>query len=159
MFIGDVNQPHSATKSGITCPVEQFRTYMSGKQMSKRKRKLEISNEPLKMVYFFTNGQTNTLKMEKHSFQKEATKSVHVELVQQFRNADVAWMERIERFACGGKTMENFAALDNYSIGVRINPQEDPFQFIFFCATRKLCNVLSIEANKELFRFTLICST
>ena len=53
VFIGDVSQPHSAAKSGITCHVEQLRTYMSEKQMSKRKRKLEISNESLKMVYFF----------------------------------------------------------------------------------------------------------
>ena len=29
VFIGDVSQPHSAAKSGITCVVEQFRTYMS----------------------------------------------------------------------------------------------------------------------------------
>ena len=59
VFIGDVNQPHSAAKSSITCPVEQFRTYMSEKQMSKRKRKLEKSNESLKIVYFLINGQTN----------------------------------------------------------------------------------------------------
>ena len=102
--------------------------------MSKRKRKLEISNESLKMVYFFKNGQTKTLMMEKHSSQKEVTKVVYVELVQQFRNADVAWMERVERFASGGQTMEDFAALGNCSIEreVRINPQADPFQFVFF---------------------------
>ena len=29
VFIGDLSQPHSAAKSGITCSVEQFRTYMS----------------------------------------------------------------------------------------------------------------------------------
>ena len=104
----------------------------------------------------FINGQTNTLMMEKHSFQREVTKAVYVELVQQFRNADVAWMERVERFASGGQTMEDSAALDNYSMerGDRINPQADPFQFIFSCATRKLCNMLSIEANKRLFRIT-----
>ena len=34
VFIGDVNQPHSVAKSGIMCPVEQFRRYMSEKQMS-----------------------------------------------------------------------------------------------------------------------------
>ena len=84
------------------------------------------------------------------------TKAVYVELVQQFRNADVVWMERIERFASGGQTMEDSAALDNYSMerGDRINPQADPLQFIFFCATRKPC----IEAKKGLFKFTLICS-
>ena len=70
VFIGDVSQPYSAAKSGIMCPVEQFRTYMSEEQMSERKRKLEISHESLKMVYFFINGQTNTMKMEKHSFKK-----------------------------------------------------------------------------------------
>ena len=75
VFIGDVSQPHSAAKSGITCPVEQFRKYMSEKQMSERNRKLEISNESLKMMYFFIHGQTNKLMMEKHSFQKEVTKS------------------------------------------------------------------------------------
>ena len=113
------------------------------------------------MVYFFINGQTNKLKIEKHSFQKEVTKAVYVELVQQSGNAEVAWTERVERFASDGQTMEDVAALDNYSKerGVGINPQTDPFQFIFFCATRKLCNVLSIETNKGLFRFTLICST
>ena len=31
VFIEDVCQPHSAAKSGITCPVEQLRTYMSEK--------------------------------------------------------------------------------------------------------------------------------
>ena len=102
MFIGDVSQSHSAAKSGITCPVELFSTYKSGKQMSKRKRELEISNEFLKMVYFFINEQTNTLKMEKHSFQREVTKAVYAGFEQQFRNADVAWMERVERFASGG---------------------------------------------------------
>ena len=47
--------------------------------------------------------------------------------------------------------MEDFAALDNYSMGrgVPINPQADPFQFVFFCATRKLCNVLSIEDEQR----------
>ena len=49
--------------------------------------------------------------MEKHSFQREVTKAVYVELVQQFRNADVAWMKRIERFPSGGQTMEDFPAL------------------------------------------------
>ena len=150
VFIGDVSQPHSASKSGIKCPIEQFRTYMSGKQMSKRKRKLEISNESLKMMYFFIHGQTNALKMEKHSFQREVTKAVYGELEQQVRNADITRMERVERFASGGQTMEDFVALDYYSIerGARISPQADTFQFIFLCATRKLCNVLSIEANK-----------
>ena len=46
VFIGDVSQPHAAAKSGITCPVDQFRTYMSEK-MDKRRRKLEIGNESL----------------------------------------------------------------------------------------------------------------
>ena len=47
--------------------------------------------------------------------------------------------------------MKDFAALDNHSMerGVRINPQADPFQFKFFCATRKLCNVLSIEGEQR----------
>ena len=31
VFNGDVSQPHSAAKSSITCPVEQFRTYMNEK--------------------------------------------------------------------------------------------------------------------------------
>ena len=58
----------------------------------------------------------------------------------------------MERFAVGKQTMEDFAALDEFSMerGVPINPQINPFQFIFFCATRKLGNVLSIEANKGL---------
>ena len=56
VFDGDVSKPHSAAKSGITCPVEQFRTYVTEKQMSKRKRKLEKSNGSLKMVYFVING-------------------------------------------------------------------------------------------------------
>ena len=61
-------------------------------------------------------------------------------------------MERVERFAVGKQTMEDFAALDKLSMerGVPINPQINPFQFIFFCATRKLGTVLSIEANKGL---------
>ena len=54
--------------------------------------------------------------MEKHSFQREVTKAVYVELVQQFRDADVAWMKRVARFASGGQTMEDFEALDNYSM-------------------------------------------
>ena len=63
-------------------------------------------------------------------------------------------MVRVERFASGGQTMEDFEALDNYSMerGARISPQADPFQLVFFCATRKLCNMLSIEANKRVVR-------
>ena len=53
VFIGDVSQPYSAAKSGIMCPVEQFRTYMSEEQMSNRKRKLELNKDFLKIVYFF----------------------------------------------------------------------------------------------------------
>ena len=78
VFIGDVSQPHSAAKSGITCPVEQFRTYMSEKQMSKRKRKLEMSNESLKMVYFFYQRTNEHIKDGKHSFQKVVAKAVYV---------------------------------------------------------------------------------
>ena len=93
------------------------------------------------MVYFFINEQTNTLIMEKHSSQKEVTKAVLIELMQQIRNADVAWVERVERFASGGQTMEGFVALDNYSMerGVRISPQADPFQFLFLCNPRAQC--------------------
>ena len=50
--------------------------------------------------------------MEKHSSQRELTKDFHDELVQQLRNADVAWMVCVERWIM----MENFAALDNYSM-------------------------------------------
>ena len=72
--------------------------------------------------------------MEKHSFQKKVKKDDFVELVQQFRNAEVAWMERVERFASGGQTMEGFVALGYCSMEEFASTRKQTFSvYISLC--------------------------